>query len=52
MFPVSISNQITKEYYFTLVEQINNKTCSLQVAKVLRRNGNHEYFTYHLISSF
>lgn len=50
MFPASTSNQITSEYYFALVEQINNGTCSKQVAKIERRNGSHTYYTYHLIS--
>lgn len=49
-FPASTGNQITKEYYHVLVEQINNGTCSQKVSKILRKNGNHEYFTYHLIS--
>lgn len=51
IFPASISNQITKEYYDVLIGQINNGTCSLQASRVLRRNGSYEYFTYHLISS-
>jgi hypothetical protein len=49
-FPASTSNQITSEYYFVLAEQINNGTCTKQVAKILKRNGSHTYFTYHLIS--
>ena len=49
--PASTSNQITKDYYYSLVEQINNRTCSKKVSKVLRKNGNYEYFTYHLIST-
>lgn len=48
-FPMSSSNQITKEYYDSLIGQINNGTCSKQVSKRLRKNGNHEYFTYHLV---
>lgn len=51
LYPVSLSNQITASYYFTLVEQINNGTCSKKVGKVLRKNGSYEYFTYHLIST-
>ena len=50
VFPTSASNQITKEYYYTLIGQINNGTCSKKVSKVLRKNGSYEYFTYHLIS--
>ena len=50
MFSISVSNQITKSYYFSLVEQINNGTCSKSVCKILRRNGNYEYETYHLTS--
>lgn len=46
-FPMSASNQITKGYYFALVDQINNGTCSLQVSKRLMINGN---YSYHLIS--
>lgn len=49
-FPVSTSNQITKEYYDFIVEQINNSTCSKAVQRVLNANGTHQYFTYHLIS--
>lgn len=51
IYPVSTGNQITKGYYYSLVEQINNGTCNKQVSKVLRRNGKYEYFTYHLIST-
>lgn len=49
-FPAFTSNQITEKYYYVLVDQINNGTCSQKVSKILRKNGNHEYFTYHLIS--
>ncbi|GAB6552570.1 hypothetical protein bcgnr5378_05730 [Bacillus cereus] len=51
VYPASVSNQITEEYYFVLVGQINNGTCSKKVGKVLRKNGSYEYITYHLISS-
>lgn len=51
MNTVSISNQITKGYYYTLVDQINNGTCTKEVIKILRKNGNYIYFTYHLISN-
>ena len=51
MYSASTSNQITKEYYNSLIGQINNGTCSKQVSKRLRKNGSHEYFTYHLVST-
>lgn len=51
IFPVSTSNQITKEYYYTVLEMQNNNTTNLRVSKVLRKNGTHEYETYHLITS-
>lgn len=49
MIGASSDNQITKLYYYTLVGQINRGTCSKKVCKILRRNGSHKYFTYHLI---
>lgn len=49
-FPASSSNQITKQYYYFLLEQINNGTCSKKVCKILHRNGSYTYKTYHLIS--
>lgn len=49
-FPATTSNQISSEYYFVLVGQINRGTCTKQVAKILRTNGSYTYFTYHLIS--
>lgn len=49
-FPASTSNQITEEYYMFLVGQISRGTCSKKVQKVLHENGNHKYFTFHLIS--
>jgi len=51
VYPVSTSNQITEGYYYSLIEQINNGTCSKEVSKILKRNGSREYFTYHLIST-
>lgn len=50
IFPASTSNQITKDYYNTLVGQINRGTCSKQVQRVIHQNGTHTYETYHLIS--
>lgn len=50
-YPASRSNEITKEYYYTVVEMQNNNTTNLRVTKVLRKNGNNEYYTYHLITS-
>ena len=44
------SNQITKDYYHTVVEMQNNGTTKLRVAKNLRSNGSYHYVTYHLIS--
>lgn len=44
------ANAITEEYYYFLVGQINNKTCSKQVCKIERSNGSYKYYTYHLIS--
>ena len=51
IYPATTSNQITKDYYYTVVEMQNNNTTNLRVSKVLRSNGNHKYFTYHLITS-
>lgn len=51
IFPISNSNQITKEYYYTVVEMQNNGTTKLKVAKNLKSNGSYHYVTYHLISS-
>lgn len=51
IYPATSSNQITKEYYYTVVEMVNNNTTNLRVSQVLRKNGSHEYFTYHLITS-
>jgi hypothetical protein len=50
IFQASRNNQITAEYYFCLVGQINRGTCSKKVQKITRRNGSHNYETYHLIS--
>jgi hypothetical protein len=47
MFPMTASNQITEEYYFVLIGQINRGTCSLKVGKRLLQNGR---YSYHLIS--
>ena len=51
VYSSSTSNQITEDYYYSLIGQINAGTCSKRVSKILRKNGNHEYFTYHLIST-
>lgn len=51
IFPATRSNQITEEYYMLLVGQINRGACSKKVCRVLRENGTHKYFTYHLIST-
>jgi len=38
-------NQITAEYYFCLVGQINRGTCPKSVTKIWRQNGT---YSYHL----
>lgn len=50
LFPATRSNEITEGYYFCIVGQISRGTCSKKVQKIMRRNGSHEYFTYHLVS--
>ncbi len=50
IFPARRSNEITEEYYNFLIGQVNRGTCSHKVSRVLRHNGTHSYFTYHLIS--
>lgn len=50
IFPATISNQITEEYYLFLVGQMNRGTTSQKVQKVLHENGTSKYFTYHLIT--
>lgn len=45
MFPASSSNQITYEYFCVLGGLSNKNVC-----KLTKQNGNHVYFTYHLIS--
>lgn len=42
-------NQITSEYYYVLIDQINRGTCNKVVRRVMRTNGSHTYFTYHLL---
>ena len=51
IFPTSNSNQITKEYYYTILEMQNNGTTKLRVSKNFINNGNYHRVTYHLISS-
>ena len=51
IFPISNSNQITKDYYYTVLEMQNNGTTKLRVSKNFRNNGSYTYVTYHLISS-
>lgn len=51
IFPATSSNQITEEYYYFLVGQINRGVSSQRVQKILRTNGSYKYFTYHLIST-
>lgn len=50
VFPPSVSNQISEEYYNGLIGQVSDGTCSKQVRKVEHRNGSHRYYTYHLTS--
>lgn len=50
IYPARRSNEITKEYYNFLVGQMNRGTTSKKVSRVMRQNGSHIYFTYHLIS--
>lgn len=50
IYPATTSNQITKSYYFSLLDQINRGTCSKTVKELIRRNGTYEYSTYHLTS--
>lgn len=49
IYPPSISNQITAEYYFHLIGQINRGTCSRKAIKIIHRNGSYIYETYHLV---
>lgn len=50
-FPMTRSNQITKDYYYTVLEMQNNGTTNLRVSKNFRNNGSYHRVTYHLISS-
>lgn len=47
-YPCSQSNQITKEYYWCLVGQINNGTCFKSVCRI--ENHTHGIESYYLIS--
>lgn len=38
LYPATASNQITAVYYFCLVEQINNGTCSKSVQSKRKRH--------------
>ena len=44
MFPACTSNQITYEYFCVLGGLANPR-----VQKVMRHNGTHVYYTYHLV---
>lgn len=50
IYAASTSNEITPEYYFFLVGEMHRGTTSKKVSRVMHQNGNHTYFTYHLIS--
>lgn len=45
--PASQANQITANYYYCLVGQINRKTLKAAVCRVTLQNGD---YSYHLIS--
>ena len=51
LFPPTTNNQISKEYYYSLIGQVNRGTCSKLVQAVNRNNGSYKYITYHLIST-
>lgn len=40
--------EITKEYYYTILEMMHSKTTNLKAYKMERRNGTYSYYTYHL----
>jgi hypothetical protein len=50
-FPATTANQITEEYYFFLIGQINAGTTTKKVQRVLHHNGSEAYFTYHLVTN-
>jgi hypothetical protein len=45
-FPASVSNQITYECFCFMGGLENDRLC-----KILKRNGSHTYYTYHMIDS-
>ena len=49
-FAATGSNQITESYYHFLIGEINRGTTSKKASRILRQNGSHKYFTYHLVS--
>lgn len=49
-YPMTNSNQITKDYYYTVLGMQNNGTTRMEVSKKINNNGNFEYETFHLIS--
>jgi len=50
MEAATTANQITANYYFCLVGQINRGTCSKKVTKITHHNGADNYYdTYHLV---
>ena len=51
IYPMSNSNQITKDYYYTVLEMQNNGTTNLRVSKNFINNGSYHRVTYHLITS-
>lgn len=50
IFSATESNQITESYYYFLIGEINRGTTSKKASRILRQNGSHKYFTYHLVS--
>lgn len=51
IFPATTGNQITEDYYYFLIGEINRGTTTKRVQRMLHKNGSHEYCTYHLVST-
>lgn len=49
-YPASSSNQITRDYYHTVLELMRLNATAHRVARIAHYNGKHCYYTYHLIS--
>lgn len=50
-YPATTSNQITPDYYRTVIEMQNAGTTQLRAQRVTHQNGRHTYETYHLVTS-